>query len=305
MTTRTRTTKRSVDGIFLLNKPIGLSSNHALQRVKRFYQAEKAGHSGTLDPMATGMLPVCFGEATKFCQYLLDADKCYEVTAELGVTTTTGDAMGEVVSTVQNFEVIEEALRTVVSQFIGDIQQVPSMYSALKHQGKPLYQYARAGIEIERPARTIRIHDITHIKLEGNSFSLLVSCSKGTYIRTLVEDIGQKLGVGAHVTRLHRVTTAGFRDEPMYELDTLIDKETAYLQSLLLPVDRAVGQFPELVLSETQVTALFQGRVLSDASRSEEEGDVRLYDVHKHFLGLGSITEDAALKAKRLIKRVE
>ena len=226
------TEKRIVNGILLINKPQGLTSNAVLQQAKRLFHAQKAGHTGSLDPLATGMLPLCFGEATKFSQYLLDADKCYETTGLLGIKTNTADAMGDVIARVDDFTISIAQLQSVLDTFLGTIKQVPSMFSALKHQGKPLYKFARDGIEIERQAREITIHDLQLNAFDGREFKLTVSCSKGTYIRNLVEDIGNRLSVGAHVTQLHRVYTAGLASEPMFSLDELAEKSSEELMQL-------------------------------------------------------------------------
>src|SRR6476620_10919129 len=204
---RPRIPKRAVHGVLLLDKPLGLSSNDALQKVKRLYRAEKAGHTGTLDPLATGLLPLCFGAATKFAQVSLDADKRYLATLRLGVTTTTGDREGDVVRTVHDITVERDALTRACEQFVGEIDQVPPMHSALKRDGKPLYEYARAGIEVERVARRVRIHSIRVVEGEGDLWTIDISCSKGTYIRTLGEDIGVTLGCGAHLDALRRVAS--------------------------------------------------------------------------------------------------
>ncbi len=210
-----------MNGIFLLDKPIHISSNAALQKVKRLFQAKKAGHTGSLDPLATGMLPICFGQATKFSQYLLDADKSYAVTMQLGVRTNTSDKEGEVISTreVPNLSVTD--IDRAFDNFRGNIQQVPSMFSALKYQGKPLYFYARQGITIERPSRAITIHAIDHISLENNLVYFTVHCSKGTYVRTLVDDVGEQLGCGAHVTQLRRLSVGPYRETDMMTMEQL------------------------------------------------------------------------------------
>lgn len=297
--TKADTTVR-IDGILLVNKPQGMTSNAVLQQVKRLFRAKKAGHTGSLDPMATGMLPVCFGEATKFCQYLLDADKCYEVTGLLGVKTNSGDAMGDVIARVEDFSVSNESLQSVLSQFLGRIQQVPSMFSALKHQGVPLYKYARAGIEIQRAARDIIIHDLQLNEFNGQELSLTVTCSKGTYIRNLIEDIGEQLGMGAHVTRLHRCYTAGFADAHMYTLEELHEKTQPFLTSCLLPMERAVNYLPQLTLNSASVLALRQGKIVSNINTDEVNGYVRLYDEDHAFIGLGELQADV-LKVKRLL----
>ncbi|HVT63069.1 MAG TPA: tRNA pseudouridine(55) synthase TruB, partial [Legionellaceae bacterium] len=212
---------RPIQGIILINKPSLLSSNTVLQHIKRLFFAAKAGHMGSLDPLATGMLPICFGDATKFAQYGLEADKCYRVTARFGITTTTGDAQGEMVSVHTDISLLAHELQAIIPSFEGESLQIPPMYSALKHQGKKLYELARAGIEIERQARSITIYHIELIRLESPYAEFKVHCSKGTYIRTLIEDIGRRLGMGAHVTQLHRVFTAGFERERMYSVEEL------------------------------------------------------------------------------------
>ena len=290
-----------IDGILLVNKPYGLTSNAVLQQVKRLFRAKKAGHTGSLDPIATGMLPVCFGEATKFCQYLLDADKSYEVTGLLGVKTNTSDAMGEVVASVPNFSVTEPELLDVLSQFTGPIKQVPSMYSALKHQGTPLYKYARAGIDIPREARDVFIKSMQLTQFDGHYFSLTVTCSKGTYIRNLVEDIGDKLGVGAHVTRLHRCYTAGFADEPMFTVDDLLLKSSDELSLHLLPMERAVSSIPRLAVSYDDAQALRTGKTINDVHVAGACGCVRLYENDNKFMGLGDLDATGLLKVRRLL----
>ena len=211
---------RLINGIILLNKPLGLSSNHALQRVKRIYNAAKAGHTGALDPLATGMLPICLGEATKFSQFLLDADKTYQVTAKLGVRTTTSDADGDVVET-RPVAVSEQALFDACDQFRGPIKQVPSMFSALKYQGRPLYEYAREGIEVPRESRKITVYEIELLRFDGDEIEMEVHCSKGTYIRTIVDDLGEMLQCGAHVTYLRRTGVANYPYEKMVTLEQL------------------------------------------------------------------------------------
>jgi tRNA pseudouridine55 synthase len=298
------TTKANIDGILLVNKSDGLTSNAVLQQVKRLLNAKKAGHTGSLDPMATGMLPICFGEATKFCQYLLDADKCYEATGLLGIKTNTGDAMGEVIARTEDFTVSEADLRTVLSRFSGTIKQTPSMFSALKHQGKPLYKYARAGIDIPRPAREVTIHDLQLNSFDGLKFAITVTCSKGTYIRNLVEDIGEQLGVGAHVTRLHRCYTAGFEDEQMFTMDDLQLKSEESLMGCLLPMERAVNYLPKVVVSSEEAHALRQGKTVNDSKLSEATGCVRLYENETKFIGLGELEATGLLKVKRLLSTI-
>ncbi len=294
-------TKEIVNGILLVNKSPGLTSNAVLQQVKRLFNAKKAGHTGSLDPMATGMLPICFGEATKFCQYLLDADKCYDVTGLLGIKTNTGDAMGEVIARAESYTVSDEALNTVLSQFKGPIKQVPPMYSALKHQGKPLYKYARAGIDILRNEREVFIRNLQLNQFDGQQLSLTVTCSKGTYIRTLIEDIGEQLGIGGHVTRLHRCYTAGYDCESMYTIDELLSKSAEELMALLLPMDSAVSYLPRIAISSEEVGALRQGKVVSHVDATGVLGTVRLYENDTDFMGLGELQATGTLSAKRLL----
>lgn len=293
--------KQDINGILLVNKPMGLTSNAVLQQVKRLFRAKKAGHTGSLDPLATGMLPICFGEATKFCQYLLDADKCYEATGLLGVKTNTADAMGDVIAQIEGFTVLPEDLQAVLAQFEGNIKQVPSMFSALKHQGTPLYKYARAGVDIERKARDVSIHHLALNQFDGQHFSITVTCSKGTYIRNLVEDIGERLAVGAHVTRLHRLYTAGLAEMPMYTMDELIDTPIEQLTSYLLPMDKAVDYLPKLSLSMDIVQALRQGKTVGNIVAEGVIGCVRLYQNDTEFVGLGALDDVGLLKVKRLL----
>ena len=299
MMMKTKSEKLDIHGILLVDKPAGLTSNAVLQTAKRLYQAKKAGHTGSLDPMATGMLPICFGEATKFSQYLLDADKCYETTGLLGVKTNTADAMGEVIARCEDFALSDADLRRVLTQFVGTISQVPSMYSALKHQGKPLYKYARAGIDIERSARQIMIHELLLNDFNGQAFSLTVTCSKGTYIRNLVEDIGEALGVGAHVTRLHRTYTLGFQKAPMFSLDTIESMSMEERMACLHPVDAAVTHLPRIDINLSEAQQLRQGRTIQ--TNSPLDPTVRLYQEGTEFIGLGEIDETGQLKVKRLI----
>ena len=292
---------QNINGILLVNKPYGLTSNAVLQQVKRLYRAKKAGHTGSLDPMATGMLPVCFGEATKFCQYLLDADKCYEATGLLGIKTNTGDAMGEVIARAEPFIVSESELLEVLAQFKGRINQIPSMFSALKHQGKPLYKYAREGIDIERKSREVCIHQLQLNDFNGQQLSLTVTCSKGTYIRNLIEDIGEQLGVFAHVTRLHRCYTAGLAGETMFTMDDLLSKSADQLIACLLPMERAVSYLPRIELSREVVQALRQGKTVNDLADTTVSGCVRLYENDMQFIGLGDLQDTGILKVRRLL----
>lgn len=291
----------AVNGILLVNKPEGPTSNAVLQQIKRLFKAKKAGHTGSLDPLATGMLPICFGEATKFSQYLLDADKCYQTIGRLGTKTNTADAMGDVIASVDDVQISRQALLTALTQFKGPIQQIPSMYSALKHEGKALYKYARSGIEIERAPRTIHIHDIQLNHFDGRDFSLTVTCSKGTYIRNLIEDIAEHLGSLAHVVKLHRVYTAGFADEPMHTITELLELSEQQQQQCLLPIDRAVQYLPKLSLCSDDVIRLRHGKMLASQLEFGQPGLVRLYEQSMHFIGLGEILTSGGLKVKRLL----
>lgn len=293
--------KQVVNGLLLVNKPRDLTSNAVLQQVKRLFRAKKAGHTGSLDPLATGMLPLCFGDATKFSQYLLDADKCYEVTGLLGIKTNTADAMGEEIARVDHFTITDDALLTALDAFKGPILQLPSMFSALKHRGKPLYKFAREGIDIERKPREVSIHALQLNAFDGRSFKLTVNCSKGTYIRNLVEDIGERLGVYAHVTQLHRTYTAGLAHEAMYPLDTLLGLSSDRLHQCLLPVERAVDYLPRLTLDDEAVFALRQGKTVQAAAVGYSTDGVRLYNKEAQFIGLGEWESQNVLKVKRLL----
>jgi len=293
---------RDVNGILILDKPIGCSSNQALQQVRKLYRARKAGHCGSLDPLATGILPICLGEATKFSSYLLGANKTYRATCRLGETTTTGDAEGEVVErspVTVDVTQIEQNL----TQFVGEIEQVPPMYSALKHQGKRLYQLAREGIQVERKARRVTIYRLALLSCSGDSLSFDVSCSKGTYIRTLAEDIGVVLGCGAHLTALRRTAVDSFVEQDVItieQLQLLEQKNRDQLDDLLLPVTRAVMQFPELTLDASTSIRISQGKRVQLGS-FEAAGLCRLVTDEGRFIGLGEVDPDGELTAKRLM----
>lgn len=291
--------KKNINGVLLLDKPLGFSSNQALQKVKWLYQAAKAGHTGTLDPLATGLLPLCFGEATKFAHYLTDADKTYFATLKLGVTTNTGDAEGEVLST-QPANVSQAQFAEVCRQFVGQISQIPPMYSALKHQGKALYEYARAGIEIERKERFIIIHSITLNSFEKDVASIIVTCTKGTYIRTLAEDIGQMLGCGAHLIGLRRTQTANYQIEQSITLEQFVAMSEAQRIEALLPPDSAVLDLPAITLNEDSTFYLQRGQAVWQ-SGAIPKGLIRLYSESQVFLGLGEQQSDGKIAPKRLI----
>ncbi len=291
--------KRPVTGVLLLDKPVGLSSNQALQQVKRLYMAEKAGHTGSLDPFATGLLPICLGEATKFSHFLLDADKTYRATMCLGVTTTTGDTEGEVVST-SPVNVTWSSVEHVMHGFMGDILQVPPMHSALKHQGKALYEYARAGVEIERPAREVTIHQIALEELTGHMAVIKVSCSKGTYIRTLAEDIGKALGCGAHLTQLRRLETGGFRLEDAVTVEQIESMAMEQRDASLLPADILVKDLPAIILDRESAYYLGRGQSVWKSGKIPE-GYLRLYEEPDRFLGLGELDADGKIAPRRLV----
>ncbi|HQR60984.1 MAG TPA: tRNA pseudouridine(55) synthase TruB [Methylophilaceae bacterium] len=293
--------KRPVDGVLLLDKPVGLSSNQALQQAKCLYQAAKAGHTGSLDPFATGLLPICLGEATKFSHFLLDADKTYCATMRLGATTTTGDTEGEIVSRAE-VSVTNEQMDDVLRRFSGVISQVPPMYSALKHQGKALYEYARAGMEIERPARTVTIHRIVLNTLTGSSAEITVSCSKGTYIRTLAEDIGNALGCGAYLTQLRRLQSGCFDLAQAVTLEQLEAMSMQQRESCLLPSDRLSQQLPAVYLDEESAYYLRRGQAVWKSGVTQV-GLLRLYEVPECFLGLGEVADDGKISPRRLVNR--
>jgi tRNA pseudouridine55 synthase len=304
---RRRRYGRQIDGILLLDKPQALTSNDALQRVKRLYRAAKAGHTGSLDPLATGLLPVCLGGATKFSTYLLDADKRYRVRVRLGVTTTTADAEGEVLETAPVEGVDEAALRPVLQRFLGDIEQLPPMYSAVKHQGERLYKLARRGIEVERQPRTVTIHALELRELALPELELDVHCSKGTYVRTLAEDIGAALGCGGHVAGLRRTGVGPYKEPEsrfvtLPELEALAEGEEglAAMDDLLLPLESALGHWPAVSLSEDAAFYLRQGQAVL-VPKAPTAGLVRLYDPSRRFIGVGAILDDGRVQPKRLL----
>jgi len=294
-------TKRTVNGVLLLDKPLGFSSNQALQKVKWLFQAAKAGHTGTLDPLATGLLPICLGEATKFAQYLTDADKTYIAKIKLGETTTTGDAEGETLD-IKPVDVSLTQFKTACQPFLGEIQQMPPMYSALKHEGKALYEYARAGIEVERKVRTVTIKNITVDALEADVATVTVTCSKGTYIRTLAEDIGKALDCGAHLVGLRRTETANYLLEQVVTVEALEAMALEERDQLLLPVHSAIEALPRVTLDEDASFYLMQGQPVWVAGKVPDS-ELRLYDESDHFLGLGFLQDDGKVAPKRLIKK--
>ena len=295
---------RDIHGVFLLDKPQGMSSNDIMQKVKRIFQANKAGHTGALDPLATGMLPICLGEATKFSQFLLDADKRYLVTAKLGERTDTSDAEGQIVET-RDVNVKTAEILTALEQFRGDILQVPTMFSALKHNGKPLYEYARQGITVEREARPITIFELNFIEYNAPYLTLEVHCSKGTYIRTLVDDLGEVLGCGAHVTMLRRTAVADYPTEKMLDwhaLQSLAEQQDlSLLDALLLPMDTAVAKLPALTLNESQTQGIGFGQRVKFDNPNRLQGQVRLFSHENRFLGVAVIDENNVIRPQRLV----
>jgi len=296
-----RSKGRVLNGILLLDKPHGDSSNAALQKVKRLYGARKAGHTGSLDPIATGLLPICFGEATKISAYLLDADKSYWVRIKLGVTTTTADSEGEVVETRPVTTPDADQLEAVLEGLRGTIDQIPPMYSALHHQGKRLYELARQGIEVERKPRTITIYRLESVSIDGDELELEVDCSKGTYVRSLVEDIGSALGCGAHVTALRRTAAGPFHANGMVTLDALYDRaeDLGHLDSLLLPIESALASWTRIQLSTDAAYYLKQGQAVT-VPKAPTSGWVALFENNGVFLGVGQIQDDGRIAPRRL-----
>lgn len=306
MSTPLKPTPRAVNGVLLLDKAVGVSSNTALQQVRRLYRAVKAGHTGVLDPLAGGLLPVCFGEAAKYAQYLLDADKAYTATLKLGEATTTGDAEGEVIATGPA-DISAAAFQGACAALIGQQHQVPPMFSALKHEGRPLYEYARKGITLERKAREITVFSINVLEFAPPVATITVSCSKGTYIRTLAEDIAKHLSTFAHLTALRRTATAGFSIENAYTYAQLQDMGEENRDTLLLPCDALVAHLPALTLDDADIRSLQCGRTICikpmhTAQNHAIISPLRLYDHQAHFIGLGNQdAQTGTLKAQRLM----
>lgn len=306
---------RAINGVLLLDKPYEMSSNHALQAVKRIYFAQKAGHTGALDPLATGMLPICLGEGTKFSQFLLDTDKTYQVTAKLGIRTTTSDADGDIVSE-KEVAVSSDQLADALDSFRGTTQQVPSMYSALKYQGKPLYKYAREGIEVPRESRDITVFSLELLRFEADEVELNIHVSKGTYIRTIIDDLGELLGCGAHVADLRRLAVGSYPIEKMVtlaELETLLEKANAdevtpseVLDPLLLPMESAVKGMPAVYVDDMSAHYLRHGNPVQ-AYQAPLDGSVQVYigedehDESAEFIGVGFINDDGQVAPKRIV----
>ncbi|MCW6032977.1 tRNA pseudouridine(55) synthase TruB [Pantoea sp. JK] len=307
---RPRRRGRDVHGVFLLDKHQGASSNDVLQKVKRLFNANKAGHTGALDPLATGMLPVCLGEATKFSQYLLDSDKRYRVIARLGERTDTSDADGNIVETrAVTFD--QAALDAALDYFRGDTMQVPTMFSALKYQGRKLYEYAREGITVPREARPIKVFELQFIRWEGDELELEIHVSKGTYIRTIIDDLGERLGCGAHVIMLRRLQVARYPIERMVTLEQLQDvaatvnmaetPDYSALDALLLPMDSPAEEFPIVNLLPA-VAAYFKQGMPVQVADAPEQGLVRVTEGDEHkFIGMAEIAEDGRVAPRRLV----
>ncbi len=295
---RIRQVRRRVHGVFLLNKPLGISANAALQKVRWLYRAEKAGHTGALDPLATGLLPVCLGEATKFSHFLLDADKRYRARIALGRTTTTADREGDTLSERPVPPLSQGLLTAVLTRFLGEIAQVPPMYSALKKDGRPLYALARQGIEVARAARNVRIHQLTLLDWGRDWLEVDVLCSKGTYVRTLAEDIGQALGCGAHLAALHRTQTGGFELDEGLTIDHLQSLDEAARDALLLPVHAPVADLPRVNLGLAEAIAFGRGQAIFVAGGVV--GPVLAFEGN-NCLGLAEQGKDGQLQPKRVL----
>lgn len=285
MNTQISRRKRALNGVLLLDKDSGMSSNSALQRARFLYGAAKAGHTGVLDPLATGLLPVCFGEATKFAQYLLDADKAYIATLQLGVATSTGDTEGEVVAAADTSITLEQ-IQAAITAFSGEISQTPPMYSAIKHQGKPLYEYARAGITIERKSRQVTIYQIDLLEFAFPRLVISVRCSKGTYIRTLAEDMARHMGTVAHLTTLRRIATAGFAIEDTYSLAAISSADEVTRDNWLLPCDVLVQHFTAVTLTDKDILQLQHGIAVHSEQNYGTMCPLRIYAANGRFIGL-------------------
>ena len=291
--------RRAISGVLLLDKPAGITSQGAVSRGKNLYAAAKAGHTGTLDPMATGLLPLAFGEATKFSHALLDADKTYYATVRLGVTTTTGDLEGAVVSRA-SVNVSRTELEAVLDRFRGDVMQVPPMYSALKHEGKPLYAYARAGTEIARTARPIKISALDLESYDGSELTITVACSKGTYIRVLAEDIGKALGCGATLAGLRRTKVGRYRVEDASTLEVLSEMNEDERMARLLPVDALLAGLQSCALDADSTSQVVRGQAVG-CPEGLGPGLIRLYGPGEAFLGVAEVVDARWLRPRRLL----
>lgn len=294
---------RSIDGIVILDKAIGISSNRALQEVKRIFDAQKAGHTGSLDPLATGVLPLCLGEATKVSQFLLDSDKKYRAKLKLGVRTDSGDSEGHEIETCTDFQVSKQEIEVALERFKGEIEQVPPMHSALKVNGVPLYKMARKGQTIERRPRQITVYSIELTALEGDELELEIACSKGTYIRTIADDLGQVLGCGAHIIALRRIQAGAFTEADCVSTQALKEElESGGLSVIdehLMPMDKAIADLPEVVLPSITASFIKNGQPVL-VRHLPEEGLVRLYE-EEQFIGIGCIDDDGKVAPRRLV----
>lgn len=295
---------RAVNGLLLLNKPLGISSNAALQRAKRLYGAAKAGHTGTLDPLATGVLPICFGEATKFSQFLLASDKGYRATVRLGIATTTGDSEGEQTSERDVSHLHDHDVAAALEHFRGEITQIPSMYSALKHNGQPLYKLARQGKTVERKSRQVNIHELVLEDFRPGAITeidIRVDCSKGTYIRCLAEDLGKTLACGAHVSALHRFKVGQFNEAGMFSLDAVENMASDHDRDMqLIPIERVLADMPTVSLGDTTGYYLQRGQAVQVPS-APEAGLVKLILDTGEFVGIGEILDDGRVAPRRLV----
>ncbi len=296
---------KDINGILLLDKPFGSSSNAALQKVRYLFDAKKAGHTGSLDPLATGVLPICFGEASKVTAYLLESDKRYTCTAQLGVTTTTGDKEGEILQTRDITPFDQATIENILETFRGEIKQIPPMYSALKHNGQPLYKLARQGIDIKRKARDVTIHELKLIKFDKETLTLDIHCSKGTYIRTLAQDIGEALSCGAHLSMLRRTHVSPFNCEKLYSIEEIetLSKQNGLLD-ILLPIDSALPNLPHITLNNAQANQIKNGlKVNIEKDELAKAPLIRLYLENGEFIGIGRYSSsDKTLAPKRLMR---
>jgi|TARA_B110000037_G_scaffold219605_1_gene285133 tRNA pseudouridine55 synthase len=287
-----------IDGLLLIDKPLGLSSNQVLSKIKFLFSPKKVGHTGTLDPMATGLLPICLGEATKFSSYLLNADKTYEGLIRLGYKSSTGDKEGQIIR--QDFGKMPSMnlVKKILNNFIGPIEQIPPMYSAIKHKGKPLYSYAREGINIPRAKRKIIIYEIKLLAYQGDELRIKIKCSKGTYIRTLAEDIGDQLNTGAYLLELNRTDIGSLSIKSALKVEQIEKNKEQERINLLLPIDELVSEFDKLILNPDDTASIKDGKIIEQGIK---DGFYRLYDDKNMFFGLGEIDKIGNLKAKRLI----
>ena len=303
MSRRRRNRGRSINGIVILDKATGLSSNAALQQVKKLYEANKAGHTGSLDPLATGVLPLCLGEATKVSQFLLNSDKRYRTKIKLGERTDSGDKTGIVIQSIADFSVSEAGIEKELDAFRGEIEQLPPMHSALKVGGVPLYKMARKGIEIRREKRKVTIYEINLLNIAEDVIELDITCSKGTYIRTIADDLGQALGCGANIIELRRTQAGVFREEDCKDVEALAELKVQggleFIDEQLIPMDQAIVELPEVNLPSVTASHLKNGQAVI-VRHLPEEGLVRLYE-EEQFIGIGCIDDDGKVAPRRLI----